>query len=532
MTKEELEIAEKAKEVHRAKLEAARAARQEAEEKGDAGENPAGSASCVPGKAKKEVDDDDSENGGEDAAADDAKDAQDDDEDDEGDVEMKDADDGEKATQVTQGSAPGADGAEEEVQTTVSTKLDWGTCLLMMTENGMGMRVPFTHKRLQMTKKGRMGTRVFKTGAADDVMGACVVSGRVELKKPSEPKGPFNVWYADMNNAKTINEEIEGFSQEKRAAMEAEAKKDLEEAAAKEAAAREAEARENSQNTEDKAAVVAPAEMVIPLDFLNTYIARKRFSELPESEAQALEKHMQALREEHDRQMERFKQYNPDNSDQVMVASKQGFLSRIMVDSVPVVDKRMGGKGLKIVKLKGRDSLSSISFLSATDEITEENEAEPVSSSAAAAEAAPMEEEKEEPVEEEPRVEAEVKSKDTPRKLGARRPDLALPDTPPTNQKASNSAALAASSLLDTPMESPNRRIRGKRPASDVALSPSVDARSVARPSLARTSSEQQGSAASTGRGRGRGTSAVRKDFGKRTLGKASLRMTQPSFAK
>lgn len=213
-----------------------------------------------------------------------------------------------------------------------------------------------------------------------------------------------------------------------------------------------------------------------------------------------------------------------------MVASRGGFISRVMVNSVPVIEKKGVAKGIRVVKIKGKDYLSSISMLSAADDVVDENAVAEAAASAAAAAAVATAMEVEPLEESSPMEEAEeeaVPQAQSPKKL---MPKRALPSTPPTNRKASHSDGLAAAAMLDTPMESPGRRIRGKRPASDVGVSPSVDDRSVARPSLARQSSDTASaqSRGAGGRGRGRGVASVRKALGKRTLG--TLRLTQPSF--
>jgi len=524
MTAQELQAVKEAKAKALAKAEERKEARAKAEaEAGEEGATEAGTGIQKANKAKAGgADDDDSENGG-----DDAQDAQDNDSDggdsdgDRPDADMKDADDAGKATSQAPGDsqAGGAsatpadgDGAEEEVQPTTTEKSDWGTCLLMVTENGWGMRVPFTHKRLQIMNRGRAGIRLMRVGDGDDMIGACVVGGKVEPKKPADPRKPFAIFYAD--NKMAIEKECMDMGEEKRAEVHAELK------------AWEAKEEAQEGDAEDKAANSG----TISAYHLAMVVAKKRFSELPQSEVQLLEKRTEAEREQNEKLMEEYRCALAARSDseQVMVASCHGFISRVMVDSVPVIDKKgLCGKGIRIVKIKGRDFLSSVSALSAVDDAPDEAEADgPVA--APAAEASAMEVEAEEAAEEDEPM-AEPEKKTTPRKNRVRSASLALPNTPPTNRKASHSDGLAAASLLDTPMESPGRRIRGKRPASEV-MSPSVDDRSVARPSLARSSAAATQSGAGRGRGRGAASpkAGLRKALGKRVSG--TLRLTQPAF--
>lgn len=142
----------------------------------------------------------------------------------------------------------------------------------------------------------------------------------------------------------------------------------------------------------------------IPFFFLVNQLGRKRFRELPESEMQALEKRCEMDPEEYEKLLEEYNKSKP-SEEQVMVASHHGSISRVMVDSVPVVNKVAGTRGVRIVKVTRRnDSLSSISLLGALDEIDEAaaDAAElvapaPVDAVPAEAEADDMEDEAEEP---------------------------------------------------------------------------------------------------------------------------------------
>jgi len=352
---------------------------------------------------------------------------------------------------------------------------------------------------------------------SDHIVGAMVVSGRTDGLPPgiTKPVKPSELWY-EANKDKILEELSSLTDEQRREVLKAESKDKDEEAKA------EAEEADTAQNE-------------VPLFFLARMVGTKRYEKLPESEKQELEKRAAASLEEFERQVEEYRKENPPSGEQVMVASQQGFMSRIDVDSVPVVDKKGAPKGVRVVKLKGRDHISSISFLGA-DDVADDQEAEaaqPGASTGAApgnapeGESAEPEAEGPSPMDEEPAEPSEPEEKKkaaTPRKKGKSASAMSLPNTPPTNQQASHSDGLAAASLLDTPMESPGRRIRGKRPASDIALSPSVDDRSVARPSLARNA------AAAPGRGRGRGVASVRKTLGKRSLAPSTLRLTQPAF--
>jgi DNA gyrase/topoisomerase IV subunit A len=556
MTKEELLVAEKAKEIRAEKAAIAGQIRKEKEEREKNGEVPDASQSQEGGKTShlfkaksktNEADDDDSDNEAdakvEEPDQDDAEDDGDDD-----DVKMEDAE-VDAETQATPAEAaaggPASQAAGEVLPTVI--KSDWGTCLLMVTEDGWGMRVPFTHKRLQMCKKGRCGLRVMRVGDSDDMIGACIVGGTTEVKKPAEARKPFNIWYSV--NKYPIEQEYMNYTDEKRAQLS----EDYKSAAKEDGEAEKEEKPETEAKPEPEAAAQQESQegatqekQSLPAGwaFICVHIGRMRFRELPESERETYEKKAEQEKENYERQMEEYNKDHPP-SEQVLVASKNGFISRIMVDTVPVIDKRTVAKGIRVVKIKGRDSLSSISLLSAADDTPDEPDGEDLP---AVKEEAPIEEDTAEPMEEEPSAPVVTKKEATPKKM--RSSSLrALPDTPPTNRQAKNSEGQAAAALLGgAPFESPGRRIRGKRSITEIA-SPSVDDRSVARPSLARSSSPKgsaapgrgaaAGRGASTGRGRGRpakkteqpvaqATTPMRKALGKRSL--SSLNMTEPTF--
>jgi len=518
MTKEEVEAAEVAKalalEKRKIMAEKRLASEKAAAEGGDA-TAAAMEDSDLKAKAKKECDDDDSDNAGDDAAGDDAADVQDEEEEagDEEDVDMKDAEDGDKPTpdpalgdsQVVAAPAPAV---------VIS---DYGPSLLMISENGWGMRVPFTNKRVQMARKGRAGLKVMKITDSDDIIGVVVVGGRVEVKLPADPRNAFKIWYAE--NRMLLEQDSLALTDETRSAMEGEATKDAETKAAE-------ATKELKEGEGEEKAVVVPS---VPGGFLIHHMGQKKFRELPASEIEPFEKRAEQEKEAHEKAMEEYRKDRPE-SEQVMLASQHGFISRIMVDSVPVIDKRLGAKGIRVVKIKGRDALSSVSLLTAADDTPDEAAALEAAALAAAPVAVgppPREEGDSAPEEEDPDEEKKPKAT-TPRRVPLKR---ALPSTPPTNRQASHSDAAAAAALLGTPMESPGRRIRGKRPASEVGLSPSVADRSVARPSQtsrARSSSAAPAEAPAATSGRGRGAASVRKALGKRSLG--TLRLTQPAF--
>merc|ERR1719453_2178540 len=76
------------------------------------------------------------------------------------------------------------------------------------------MRLPFSNKRLHMVKRGRMGIRAMRVQDDDEVIGACVVDGKVEPKKPMDPREAQSIWFEGQRIA--IDEELTALTEEQR----------------------------------------------------------------------------------------------------------------------------------------------------------------------------------------------------------------------------------------------------------------------------------------------------------------------------
>lgn len=74
--------------------------------------------------------------------------------------------------------------AEAEAPDVAKSSSAVGPCVLLVTENGMGMRIPLNSKRIGLARKGGRGKRVMKVQDDDEVVSACVVSGIQEPLKP------------------------------------------------------------------------------------------------------------------------------------------------------------------------------------------------------------------------------------------------------------------------------------------------------------------------------------------------------------
>ena len=66
-----------------------------------------------------------------------------------------------------------------------------GPCVLLITECGMGMRVPLNSKRIGLARKGGKGRKVIKLQDDDEVVSACVVSA---LQEPAKPPAAWQLY--------------------------------------------------------------------------------------------------------------------------------------------------------------------------------------------------------------------------------------------------------------------------------------------------------------------------------------------------
>jgi hypothetical protein len=471
---------------------------------------------ATPAKKKHEADDDDSDN--EVNEGDDVQDMEAESDGGESDGEKAEAEtakpeDGgadlsQAASDVPAGSAAVAS-AEDSVIT--STPVDRGPCVLLLTALGFGLRFPISHKKLKLVRKGRCPLRVMKVADNDRLVGTCVVSGRIPAKKPDQPKKPWQSFYWD--NKEALEVEMQNLSDEKRALIQGEA---------------------SAEPQEDDAPENAAAS------FLLSHFARNKFKELSEDAQKVYIDKAETETKAYQEVLEEYQKLNPESDEQLMIGSRMGCISRVMVETVPVIDSVR--KGRPLCKPKGQDRISTIAMLSATDVHAEELEAQPAPAAKVArvdaTVTARLADETQGPTEEVQEDAEEAPPpprKATPLKIfPLRRTSVALPNTPPTNKKqATSGAGLAAASLLGTPqgdhvMEaSPGIRLRKKM---SVSPGSALDIDSVARPSLSGRSPVVshcvEGNIDSL-KVKGRQT-GVKKTIAKRPLD--PLRLTEPSF--
>lgn len=310
---------------------------------------------------KAQTGDDDSENGDVDgkAAAPGASPALDDA------GEASDGDNADADEPESDGEKPAkAEGAGEEgsePDETGGTKDD-DQCILVVTEQGMGLRVHLSAPRIKLRRRGGCGLRCIKLTEGrnpDNVVAICCVSNKQETAKPQRPRLPHVIYLAD-----------------KRAQQQAEEAAAAEEAAGQ--AVGEAAAEEIALPPPSPAlpAPPSPTLQVEPAGFA-AHRARKleaegEFQELPEEKKAPYLARSEEEKRVYDAAME---EYRKDEAEEVLLGTEKGSISRVKVGSVPVVVGARKGKCL--VKVHKNDLLCTVSLLSSVDEVDDDGHAKP-----------------------------------------------------------------------------------------------------------------------------------------------------------
>lgn len=330
----------------------------------------------------------------------------------------KESNDGE-----SDGERPDAEMADAIVPASQATEVapvNTGPCLLLVTQDGFGTRMSLSEKRLKLARRGGRGARVMKVGGRDQVIGAAIVTGQMAPPKPKDARRPEDLYVDDCRPE--IEEELQ-------------ARKD---------------------NGAEGEATLHTIEF--------HQLAHEKFEKLEESVKQVYEQRAVEDSERHRREME---EYTKRDTDQVLLNSTAGNVSRINVDTIHITKRP--NRGRMVVKVSGKNVLCGMSVLSAVEQDAEEPA--PENEMPAPIADAPMEEEEGEE-DAEKAVAPALKRKPTPRKrVLKQRRSLTLPETPKASkQKGISSAGLAAASLLATPRDDEEQgggrtRIVGKKGA-------------------------------------------------------------------
>ncbi|CAK0906268.1 unnamed protein product [Prorocentrum cordatum] len=248
----------------------------------------------------------------------------------EAEAEADDGSDGEKPPKAAEGGGEAdADAAAGEDSAPAPSE-GLGQCALIVTEHGMGLRMPLCCARVSVARRGGRGKKVIKLADSgkkpDQVVAVAIVSGRGEVKAPTTAHNALHFYTLDH--------------------------KDEEPAAAE--AARDPEV-EASQNTFFK----QRADMA------------ERLRNEPEEVQQRYQRQAEADKRRYEEELEEYKR---QDIEEVMLGSTNGCITRMQTGAIPVVNKPLRGKTL--AKLGGKDKFCTVSLLSSMDDDKDE-EAKP-----------------------------------------------------------------------------------------------------------------------------------------------------------
>jgi len=205
-----------------------------------------------------------------------------------------------------------------------------GQHVLMITERGLALRMPLAHRKIGLRKKGGKGIRLMKLHSNDNVVALCVLSCN-DAKQPDPPASAFTLF---------------------------------------------TRAHKDDLVAESHA---ADTKLEAGNGFAMMHLAQERFKSLPQEE-QAV--YQTQAEEERNRYANKMAEYRK-TSEEVLVGSSSGSVSRIVITSVPV--SLRPGRGKALVKLRGDDTICVATLLSSMDEDPDEEQKPSEQNSALAA---------------------------------------------------------------------------------------------------------------------------------------------------
>eukprot|EP00931_Biecheleriopsis_adriatica_P085364 TRINITY_DN5975_c0_g1_i1.p1 TRINITY_DN5975_c0_g1~~TRINITY_DN5975_c0_g1_i1.p1 ORF type:complete len:1499 (+),score=431.09 TRINITY_DN5975_c0_g1_i1:1236-5732(+) len=301
--------------------------------------NSANGAGTIEAAAKgqdEESDKDDAENAAEESEVEDDK--EDIDEGDDAAAELPKAG---SETQTGGGAEQGADSTsvkadcEADTESAKPSASDVGQCVLVVSENGMGLRTPLSCKRISLGRRGGKGRKVIKLTGKDNLVAACVVSGQGEAQQPTAPLRAWQLYVKDHPEA------AEAIAVPSSGAGELEA------------------------NTEDSSPQGTAAA-----GFAKVHALQAKFSSLHEDEQRPYLERAEEMKLQYEEELEA---YRRQDIEEVLLGSTNGAVTRITVGSVPITVKV--NRGRTIAKTKNSDRLCVASLLSSMDDDPEEQAA-------------------------------------------------------------------------------------------------------------------------------------------------------------
>mmetsp|Transcript_68629 Transcript_68629/g.146956 ORF Transcript_68629/g.146956 Transcript_68629/m.146956 type:complete len:1911 (+) Transcript_68629:89-5821(+) len=211
--------------------------------------------------------------------------------------------------------------------------------VLLVTEAGMGLRMPLSCPRIGLRKRGQRGLRVMKVADSDEVIGVCIVSDQGHSAPPAKPRTGQQIFVAEK-----MGETQEGDVSHSQPAQQA---------------------TDGSQPTEGSQAV----EGEEPKGFARAHALQERFKTLPEAEQQ---EYQNRADEERQRYAELMEEYQKQDHEEILLGSTGGLIKRVTTGGIPTSMKC--NKGRSLAKLPAGDQLCAVAVLSSMDG-DKENEA-------------------------------------------------------------------------------------------------------------------------------------------------------------
>lgn len=337
------------------------------------------------------ADDDDSDNEGEQAAlqnsgggvATAAQDGDDDDSDNDAEEDGDDdgdddSDGGEKPALAGQPPADGIElgleGANDVATPATGANAREGLCLLVVTEFGLGLRMPLSSKKLILSRPGKIGKKVIKIiqkGRRQDKMVACcIVSNKSENSGPKVRTG-MKIFMDEFRDNRKEEYEVINAAVAAELGITTSSAVDAPDAIVTAPASQLSEAEANAAavaTTDDGAAVEKRTGLAFKRLAAVNNILREKFRSLPEADQEVYQ-----VRANEERQLyeEKVEEYRSQEAEEVLLGSTNGCISRLAIGSIYTSSTPRSGKIL--VKLRNEnDSICAVSLLSAIEEENDE----------------------------------------------------------------------------------------------------------------------------------------------------------------
>jgi len=274
--------------------------------------------------------------------------------------------DGEEGESDTE-KAKGVPNSEEaNAAQDINSSADVGRCALLVTQQGYAIRMPLELKRIGLRRRGGAGCAAMKVSGNNQVIAACIVSGKPEIKAPAPPRSPCDIWCSRQEPVTYSCSTPAAGSTEARPLESPNCAPDAAlTAAATTAASGEAQASELSAMDVEKAGAPKAQQLLGPTDLFAEQ--QKRFDALSEEEKQV---YVALAEEDQQRYAVEFEAYQREDVEEVLLGSEKGLILRVAVGAIPTAVR--ANRGRRLCKLKPGDRLCVTSLLSSMDDDPDE----------------------------------------------------------------------------------------------------------------------------------------------------------------